>query len=425
MGTVTKTIGTGGSRDYSTLQSWEDALPANLVTDGNAQVGECYNDGEFTSAAAQLTISGQTTDATNFITLKTASGQSFKDHANKLTNRLIYNQSNGVGIRSTNGYITAVTVITGRTVLQGLQINASASTSMGLTLGGSNQKVEQCIIHGGTGSNANCSGTNTLNNVLFVNNAAAGGNNAGIRMQTGTFNLKNVTSVRYSNLAAGIRSFRGDYATVNMQNCSGFGFSAFHQSVSSSFSGNNNCSDQAISFGTSNQASKTYSDQFEQPSNSGGVPDYRTKSGSDQIDNGDDESGTFTVDIVGVTRPIGSAWDIGVWELASSGKEGETIATLAAITSAMEGTRTRLGSTVATLADITSNMAGTRTRVGETQATLADIVAVMSGTRGRIGVLDSTLGPIISNLEGTGGSGGPAAGNGSIYPGYRRRRGRG
>src|SRR5262249_25313543 len=100
MGIVTKTIGTSG-RDYSTVQAWEDALPANLVTDGNSQVGQCFNDSEFTVAGDILTISGETTDASHTITITTGSGQSFRDNAGVQTNALLYNVSNGVGLRAT------------------------------------------------------------------------------------------------------------------------------------------------------------------------------------------------------------------------------------------------------------------------------------------------------------------------------------
>ena len=89
--TVVKSIGTA-SRDYSTLQAWEDAAPANLVTADQVWKGECYNDSTFT---AGVTISGITTDATRYIWLTAAAGQSFADHPE---NALDYNAANGVAI---------------------------------------------------------------------------------------------------------------------------------------------------------------------------------------------------------------------------------------------------------------------------------------------------------------------------------------
>ena len=66
--TVVKSIGTTG-RDYSTLQAWEDACPANLVSDDKIWKGECYNDSEFTSG---LHVSGITTDSTRYVWLTAA-----------------------------------------------------------------------------------------------------------------------------------------------------------------------------------------------------------------------------------------------------------------------------------------------------------------------------------------------------------------
>ena len=97
---TTHSIGTTG-RDYSTLQAWEDACPANLVTDGNIWRGECYNDSEFSSSGTLVTIAGITTDATHYVELTTATGHSFQDHADVRTNALKYNQSNGVGLKTT------------------------------------------------------------------------------------------------------------------------------------------------------------------------------------------------------------------------------------------------------------------------------------------------------------------------------------
>src|SRR5215472_13375284 len=101
MGTVVKTIDSGGGRDYSTIAAWFAALPANLVTDGNNQEGDCYNDSEFFSNSDHIAFfTGHTTDSSHIITLTTGAGQSFRDNASVQTNALRYNQSNGVALRS-------------------------------------------------------------------------------------------------------------------------------------------------------------------------------------------------------------------------------------------------------------------------------------------------------------------------------------
>jgi hypothetical protein len=89
--------------DYSTLQAWEDACPANLVTADQIWQGQCKNQ-EFALNATVLNIAGTTTDATRYIELTTEAGASFRDHASKATNALRYDATKGAGIRATNAY---------------------------------------------------------------------------------------------------------------------------------------------------------------------------------------------------------------------------------------------------------------------------------------------------------------------------------
>ena len=49
--TITKSIGSGGGRDYSTPQTWENAITIGMVAADEAWVGEAYNDSEFTAAS--------------------------------------------------------------------------------------------------------------------------------------------------------------------------------------------------------------------------------------------------------------------------------------------------------------------------------------------------------------------------------------
>ena len=60
--TVVKTIGTGG--DYSTLQSWEDACPADLVSADQIWQGRVKNQ-EFSSASSLLNVKNPTTQTPN------------------------------------------------------------------------------------------------------------------------------------------------------------------------------------------------------------------------------------------------------------------------------------------------------------------------------------------------------------------------
>ena len=103
--TIVKSIGTAAGRDFTTIQAWADACPANLVTVDQVWEGQLYNDSEFvvSSSADAYKIDGKTTDATRFLRLTTGPGQSFTDNAGKLTSPLRYDATKGVGIRSTVG----------------------------------------------------------------------------------------------------------------------------------------------------------------------------------------------------------------------------------------------------------------------------------------------------------------------------------
>lgn len=100
---VEKSIGIGGAgagRDYSTLQAWEDACPADLVAADQVWKGVCYNDGEFVHTVGDfgslLNFGGTTVDATRYYWLTVATGHSIFDNIN---NPLRYDPAKGVGLR--------------------------------------------------------------------------------------------------------------------------------------------------------------------------------------------------------------------------------------------------------------------------------------------------------------------------------------
>src|SRR5215471_8228316 len=146
MPTITNSIGTSG-RDYSTIAAWITALPANLVTDGNSYVGQCYNDSEFVITST-LSFSGHTTDSTHTITLTTGPGQSFRDNASVRTNPLVYDASKGVGVRITTAN-ALLTVSDNFVTISNLQLYKVASGSRVVNVGGSgptNMQLLDCIL---------------------------------------------------------------------------------------------------------------------------------------------------------------------------------------------------------------------------------------------------------------------------------------
>ena len=72
MTTVTKTIGSAGGRDYSTITAWEADLGGSSYSSGDDAVGECYNDSTFDES---FTIDDGSFSKVDTIKLKAASGQ--------------------------------------------------------------------------------------------------------------------------------------------------------------------------------------------------------------------------------------------------------------------------------------------------------------------------------------------------------------
>jgi len=314
MAIITKSIGTS-SRDYSTLQAWEDSIPASMGSD--SYVGECYNDSEFTG---KLTFSGSSTGASNTITLKCATGQSFRDNASIQTNALRYNQSNGVGISNASYATNIISVSEDYVTIDGLQVKKITygnrcfySNLTTLT----HNTYKNCILELGTSNGSDVAQTRseTWINCLFIGYGGTG--SPAILLPYSSPKFINCTVVRpsdYTSSTAAAFKTNTTPGGMTVKNCAVFGYNSVTD-ADGSFSGSNNCSDKTIGFGTSNQASKTYANQFVNTTAASG--DFKIKTGSDCIDTGVTDTAA-SPDIAGTTRPQGSAYDIGCWELVSA-----------------------------------------------------------------------------------------------------------
>lgn len=314
MATITNSIGTSG-RDYSTIAAWAAALPGNLVTDGNSYVGECYNDSTFTEGA--LALSGHTTDATHTITLKCASGQSFSDNANRLTNALRYNTANGVSWGGAASYGTLFNVGDDYVTVNGIQFKETSNNAApSFRFTGAHNGITQCIFQStprGNSQVVRCDAGPILNNCLIVcTQAPSWGGEAVLLIFVAT--MTESTVVCPSDIGPNKTGVASVYGSSIAINCAVFGFST---AFGSGFSGSSgfNCTDSASAPGSSNQTSKTYANQFQNTADA--TADFRLKTGADCIDNGttDTTYNPGAIDIVGTSRPQGTAWDIGCWEL--------------------------------------------------------------------------------------------------------------
>ncbi len=320
-------IGTTG-RDYSTLQAWEDAVPA---TPTGGYTGECYNDSEFT---AGVDIAGHTTSATNFIKLTAATGQSFADHASKATNPLQYDQSKGVGIAAsvtsggggavvaTNLDFVSVTRLQVKNTLVGYDSNAisiDAQSGAGNTTATS--IIDQCICEGSpnfTGTSARAvvvAGIGKVTNTLIINRFASSGCGMAIGVGFSNTGIYNCTIVTPSDLAKTTSTgIFGSYSGNEVKNCAVFGFAV--DSSGGTITITTSYSDLALPR-TGFTGSAIYTDQF--VDTTGSEFDFRLKGGSTLIDAGADIHASVAevaTDIIGTSRTI---YDVGAWEVAAVG----------------------------------------------------------------------------------------------------------
>lgn len=347
--TTVKTIGTTG--DYTTLQSWEDAAPANLVTADEIWQGQLQNQ-TFTVAATALTLSGSTSDATRYKELRCVSGASFRDNASVQSNALRYNASNGAAISCTSGNYTYAIVISEQYVrLNGLQVTHSSTGGSASTVRVTvaNSLIENCIIEtagstAGAINYVNCSSL-TLKNSLLVQRGASKSCIVGASGSQGTF--YNVTMAVPSDKTAASNLFvTSPYTNITLNACAFFGVSALKASgtvtVNNGFS---NLSGTGITTATYNTS------QFENITDA--TRDYRLPSGSAMIATYTADTTNSPVDIAGTTRNTGSTQaDVGCWEYATAGSSTDLTIQDATHGHAADGLTITVASTLA-IADAT------------------------------------------------------------------------
>lgn len=394
--TTVKTIGTGG--DYTTLQAWEDASPANLVTNDEIWQGQCFNQEFFSSSATLLTVSGTTTDATRYKELTTYAGASFADNASVQTNALRYNASNGASIRCSYPWGPPIYASENYFRISKLQIAATGNNA-GVNVGNTGFIASGLIVEANstTGNPAVIFGVGgTLKNCLLVQRSTSQVAQLS-GASSGTSSLYNCTLVRTGSSTSNL--IIGNYGTTTLKNCAFFGGATTLASGTSTRTYTTCYTDTAsppsgcttVAYDTSTGSG------FENKTDA--TRDFRIKAGSALLDVGTTDTTNAAYDIVGTARPQGSAYDVGAWELVVAGATTHTsIGALATAGAAVAGTAARFRAFAATgvLAPTGAVVAGTAARAGGGPTThdgtgaLATTGAVVAGTAARFRAFATT-----------------------------------
>ena len=314
--TITKTIGVG--KDYASINAWvagaASTYPSGLVAADVIWRGVLYKEGSGTNnewvISSPTTTYALTCDATRYYLLEAASGQSFADNANKLTNALRYNNANGVSISVSGSYVWLFDLsINTRLWVRGIQVK---NNNRDIASGSGSAFFENCIIFAsgpGVVFGSTCSATNSL---LYMSSS---GSIVNANSYSGSY-LRNCVLIGSGGATNALQL--GNYSSGNViKNCAIFGFAtgvvnniARIDTANSTYTATD-----LASFGwsaTGNLVSKTFANQFENIGS--GTEDFRVKAGADLIGAGvRDQTYTNDLDIVGTARSLTTP-TIGAWE---------------------------------------------------------------------------------------------------------------
>jgi hypothetical protein len=306
--TITKTIGVG--KDYASIQAWVDAAPADLTTVDQIWKGVLYKEGAGTNGEWTLSAkvvcagSAHVTDATRYMWLTAASGASFSDNANKLTNALAYNAANGVAIRMT-GSEFVFQMGNGITIrFTGLQIQGKTAQPLYAFNTGGLITVENCIVYTPDATEAAY-----LCNARYVNSLLY---SAGQVVVCTTDSSFYASTLYTTSTTAPVINTTGVGATI--YSCAFFGGNAVSSSTSFMTASNNATSQASVGFGTANQVGLTAASQFQ--SVTPGSEDFRAKAGNGLGPGIRQQTYTNDLDIVGSARSTTTP-TIGAWEFPS------------------------------------------------------------------------------------------------------------
>lgn len=306
---ATKIIGPNAGADYATPALWFASIPTTLT---ESEVGECQN-AEIVVTATQ-SLSGITVGAFT-VTLTAGAGNSFVDHANKTTNALRYNASNGAAIRRTGTSGPLFDIQCASFTLSKLQLAKDDNYYRVVSMPGDidGRTIDRCILqHNGASDEVIRGRRIACKNSLLL----ARGNVHGFWNENGNSDLQNVTIVNVAG-GSGRTGFNRQYGSPTLRNVAVYGFATDFTGTAGTCA--NNATDKATfggtNYGTSGQTSLVGSTEWESVTASS--EDFRLKSASAKLKDNGTATDVPATDIIGQSRS--GSTDIGCWELQAGG----------------------------------------------------------------------------------------------------------
>lgn len=291
---VTNRIGT--AQTYTSIDTWEAAKPANLVSSDQIWRGELLNQ-SFNTGVSGATIAGSTTDATHYCELTSASGASICD-AVSAGGGLTFNASGSYArLTNTTSSVTVLTLTENYSRVSRLQLGTTGSSGIGIATTGTGCLLDRVVVSSTSGPAGDFATGAKILTSLFIVTTATNGINA-----TGSVKFLHNTIYRSGTLGGTGIAFVTFTGIV--RNCAIFNFSSDIFSPGSGTIQTNATDSSSPSTGFT--GSLTFSNCFLSTS------DFRLKPSSPLMSVGTfDSEGTF--DFGGYARMSDSP-SIGAWQ---------------------------------------------------------------------------------------------------------------
>lgn len=283
------------------MSTWESSEQTNLVADGDTHVLECYGDWP-TGLSDEVGLAGWTAGASNFITIKAASGH---EHGG------VSIDDGGSGFMMYGTTNPTINLAVPYTVIQDIELQRVGNSTLqyGTTVSdGVNSLLQRLIIRNTAYSTASTTGAiRTPSNCVLRNcSILLGGRAVDVRNPTGV-SILNCTVV--ADDAASAYGILLD-SDITIKNTAVYGFAT--EDVFGVPGTEANCATGDGSLTGTGAVSGLTTSDFNDYAND----DLSPASGGVLVGAGADLSGLFTDDITGATR---TTWDIGAYAYIASG----------------------------------------------------------------------------------------------------------